>query len=207
MERVRTGGDEGGAGGESLKAGSAPEEHEAIPAEQHQEAAPTSPITPYPHQRRLLNIYDEIKELGDKEITVESIMDRRIVAQILLAENPERIHEEAGLKYEKWLAKRGKELPRTAQTALARSMLVREMQTIINRYLCGAFGITGAMVAMYSAFQLHLLKRIKNLPLTLWPGVAEEEIRLWSSRAGMDPRAVRAAAHLALRLWAHLTHP
>jgi hypothetical protein len=207
MERVRTGEDEGGAGEEGLKAGAGPEEREAIPAEQPQESAPTSTIIPYPHQRRLLYIYNEIKELGDKEITVESIMDRRIVAQILLAENPERIHEEAGLKYEKWLAKRGKELPRTAQTALARSMLVREMQTIINRYLCGAFGITGAMVVMYSGFQLRLLKRIRNLPLTLWPGVAEEEIRLWSGRPGMDPRAVRAAAHLALRLWAHLTHP
>jgi len=199
--------DGGGAGGEGPRAGAPPGGHEAVAAGQPQEAAPTRHLIPYPHQRKPLNVYDEIRELGDKEITVENIMDRRIVAQILLAENPERIHEEAGLKYEKWLAKRGKELPRTAQTALARFMLVREMQAAINRYLCGAFGITGAMIAMYSGFQLRLLKRIRSLPLTLWPGVAEEEIRLWSSRPGMDPRAVRAAAHLALRLWAHLTHP
>jgi len=63
------------------------------------------------------------------------------------------------------------------------------------------------MVGMYIAFQLHLLRRVRSLPITLWPGVAEEEIRLWSIRAGMDPRAVRAAAHLVLKLWAHLTHP
>jgi hypothetical protein len=207
MGKMSVGEGGGGAPGGGPGEGASPGEHEAVKEGQLKEAAPTSPIIPYPHQRRLLNIYDEIKELGDKEITVENIMERRIVAQILLAENPERLNEEARLKYEKWLAKRGKELPEAAQTALARFTLVREMQTVLNRYLCGAFGITGAMIAMYSAFQLHLLKRIKNLPLTLWPQTAEEEIRLWSGRPGMDPGAVRAAAHLVLRLWAHLTHP
>jgi hypothetical protein len=197
----------GGAPGGGPGEGAWEKENEAVKEGQLKEAAPTRPSTPYPHQRKLVDVYGEIKSLADKEITVENIMDRRIVATILLAENPERIHEEAQLKYEKWLAKRGKELPSAAQTALARFTLVREMQTVVNRYLCGAYGITGAMIAMYSAFQLHLLKRIKNLPLTLWPGVAEEEIRLWSGRPGMDPRAVRAAAHLTLKLWAHLTHP
>jgi hypothetical protein len=207
MGKMSVGEGGGGAPGGGPGEGASTGEREAIKEGQLKEAAPTRPSTLYPHQRRFVDVYGEIRGLGDQEITVERIMDRTVVAQILLAENLERIHEEARLKFEKWLAKRGKELPEAAQTALARSILVREMQTIINRYLCGAYGITGAMIAMYSAFQLHLLKRIKNLPLTLWPGVAEEEIRLWSNRAGMDQRAVRAAAHLVLRLWAHLTHP
>jgi len=151
------------------------------------------------YERKPFSYYNEIVKLGDEPITFQSMKDRWIYSQILLAENEARIQQRAELKYDKWWRKRGKELPENAQEAYRKFWYDRAYIETLSRYVCDAFGFTGDKRLTVLRFMLHLYQRLKKESVSRWTAIAEEELKIWERKPNTDPKALKAGAHIILK--------
>jgi len=151
------------------------------------------------YERKPFLRYNEIVRLGDEPLTFRTLTDRQIYGHILFAENEMRIQQRAELKYQKWLRKRGKDLPKEAQEAYRQFWLDRAYIETLSRYVCDAFGFTGDRRLTVLRFMLHLYQRLKKESVSLWTAIAEEELKIWERKPNTDPKALRAAAHIVLK--------
>jgi len=163
--------------------------------------------TPSIYTRKPINVYDEILKLGDEPLTFKSVMDRQLINQIMLAENIQRLQTEAKWKFNKWLAKRGKDLPPDARVRMATFLWIRELIDALAYYVNGTFGATGYAFITQTQFMLSLYKKIKNKPISQWCETANEILTIWKTKQGVNSKALNASAHLLLKLMAHLTQP
>jgi hypothetical protein len=182
------------------------------PTEQQPEAkieAKTETRLPTPsiYARKSINVYDEILKLGDEPLTFKSIMDRQLVASVLLAENIARLQREAEWKFKKWLAKRGKDLPPDAREKQATYLWIRQLIDTLAYYVNGAFGITGGAFITQTQFMLNLHSKIKNKPISQWLKTAEETLNVWKNKPSVNVKALTASTHLCLKLMTYLTQP
>jgi hypothetical protein len=180
---------------------------EKQPQQQAEAKIETRLPTPSIYPIRLANVYNEIVKLADEPLTLKSIMDRQLINQILLAENIQRLQTEAKWKFNKWLAKRGKDLSPDAQERMATHLWIRELIDALAYYINGAFGTTGYVFIIQTQFMLKLYSKIKDRPISQWCETANEILTIWKSKQGVNPKALHASAHLLLKLMAHLTQP
>jgi hypothetical protein len=160
----------------------------------------TRPPTPYHYRRIPFMNYEAIRQLGDQPFTIEAMQDSKLIDQILLAENVQRLQQRSTYKYRRWLEKRGRELSTDAQEKLAGYVYVREVIDILAYYVNGAFGIAGGQFLDQLRFMLKVYKLVKARPIIDWCGIAESTLSSWCSKASVNPQALRASGHLVLKL-------
>jgi hypothetical protein len=161
--------------------------------------------TPTIHQRRPFTNYQEIIKLGDEPITFESITNKQIILQILLAENMERLRERSSWKYEKWERKVGNRYSQEVRSIYATYTWIRELIDVLAKYVNGAFGLTGTRAILPHRVMLNLYRRLKDEAIGQWVARTHEVLKLWESKPDADPRIARASAHLLLKLLYHLS--
>ena len=172
-------------------------------AEQAVEAEARPPIPPPPtyiRRRRVVELHEEIRKLEDKPITIREITDRKLVLKLLAYEDEGSLEREAEYIFQKWVRRRGMDAPPDTLEKVRSYWSMRVRQTVLCRHLMAAYGILGPQFLTYSTFMLQLIKKVKNEPLHKWPQIADMMIRVWSPRPYVDPRILRPAAHLALKL-------
>jgi hypothetical protein len=150
--------------------------------------------------RRFTAIEQEILKLANEPLTFQSIFDRKILYRIILIENVDRILTEAHLRWEKWYLKRGKELPDGSQKAFQDWWRIRATIDTLWQCVCDAYGLTGAMRLPVLRFMMRLYKRLKDKRVNQWLGIVERELKKAELDPDIDPRVLKVAAHLMLKL-------
>jgi hypothetical protein len=156
------------------------------------------------YKRRPFTHYHDIVKLADEPITFQSISNKAILYQVLLSENITRIQEEAQRRWEKWVAKRGKELLEQSRMANLDFHQIRVMIETLNRYVCDAFGLVGDDRLQTLRFMSRLWARLKKETMGQWIRIVDEEMKIWEKKPNTNPKALRAAAHMALKLMGYL---
>jgi hypothetical protein len=156
------------------------------------------------YKRRPFTNYHDIVKLADEPITFQSISNKAILYQVLLAENITRIQEEARRRWEKWVAKRGKELLEQSRMANLDFHQIRVMIEVLNRYVCDAFGVIGDDRLQTLRFMSRLWARLKKQTMNQWVRIVDEEMKIWEKKPNTNPKVLRAAAHMALKLMGYL---
>jgi hypothetical protein len=180
---------------------------EAQTESQAQTMTETRSVMLSPPLGKPFDAFEEIRKLADQPITLETIMDRKLIYGILLAENEARLMRNCMRRYNKWLEKRGRNLSKDAQEKQSEYMWIKYLIETTNRYVTGAFGIVGSACVTYHGFMLQLYSKLKRAPILEWSRKAEELIALWSIKPNIDKKALRTCAHMLLKLMAYLTQP
>jgi hypothetical protein len=145
-------------------------------------------------------IFKEIRKLGEKEITLQEIADTRIVDSILAYETPNKILKYVEWRYEKWLAKRGKELLETSRERMWKYLEMKETIDRMARYINGAYGFVSDEAMKQIRFMYHLFSKLQKTPQAQWIEVANQELKIWLNKPKVDPQALRSSAHILLKL-------
>jgi len=157
------------------------------------------------YRRRPFAFYPNIVKLANEPLTLQSINDKSVFYQILLAENVVRLQEEARRRWEKWVAKRGKELHEQSQMANLDFHHIRVMIETLNRYICDAFGLVGDSRLQSLRFMSRLWRRLKKETMGQWMRIIDEELKIWEKKPNSDPKVLKVAAHMILKLMGYLT--
>jgi hypothetical protein len=157
------------------------------------------------YKRKPFTHYHDIVKLADEPITFQSISDKRILYQILLSENITRIQEEALRRWEKWVAKRGKDLLEQSRMANLDFHQIRVLIETLNRYICDAFGLVGDERLQTLRFMSRLWTRLNKETISQWMRIIDEELKIWEKKPNSDPKLLRVAAHMTLKLMGYLT--
>ena len=156
------------------------------------------------YAKRPFTRYNEIVRLADEPITFQSMTNRTLYYQIMLAENPAAVLERAKLHWKKWFVKIGKGMMEESQATCLDWWYVRECLNVIVQYTSDAFGLTGDMRLMISRFVLHLFRVLKNERVMNWVDIVKRELRIWEMKPNANPGALKAAAHLMLKFMSDL---
>jgi len=157
------------------------------------------------YKRKPFTHYHDIVKLADEPITFQSISNKAIFYQILLSENLTRIQEEAYRRWEKWVAKRGKELLEQSRMANLDFHQIRVLIETLNRYVCDAFGLIGDDRIQTLRFMSRLWARLNKATIGQWMRIVDEELKIWEKKPNTDPKILRVAAHMTLKLMGYLT--
>jgi hypothetical protein len=157
------------------------------------------------YKRKPFTHYHDIVKLADEPITFQSISDKTIFYQILLAENVTRIQERARRRWEKWVAKRGKDLLEQSRIAYLDFHWVRALIETLNRYICDAFGLVGDRRLQTLRFMSRLWTRLNKETISQWMRIVDEELKIWEKKPNVEPKVLKVAAHMTLKLMGYLT--
>ena len=156
------------------------------------------------YTKRPFTRYNEIVRLADEPLTFQSMTDRKLYYQILLAENPAGVVERAKRHWKKWFVKAGKNLMEESQGSCLDWWYVRECLNVIVQYTSDAFGLTGDMRLNVSRFVLHLFRILKKERVMNWVEVAKRELSMWELKPNINQKALKAATHLMLKFMSDL---
>jgi len=150
-------------------------------------------------KKRPFPYYDKLVKLGDEPITFQSITDRKIIYDIALCEDRTAIEFDAYLIWKKWYAKRGKTMSREAQALELEWFRTRGYIDMLVRYVADAFGLTGDLRLALYRFAMRLYKKLEKERVSKWVEWANRELKVWEARGEVNPKALRAVAHLILK--------
>jgi len=156
------------------------------------------------YAKRPFTRYNDIVRLADEPLTFQSMTNRTLYYQIVLAENPAQILEMAKRRWKKWFVKVGKNLLEESQASSLDWWYIRESLNVIVQYTSDAFGLTGDMRLNVSRFVLHLFKVLRKERVMNWVDVTKRELMIWELKPNVNPKALRAAAHLVLKFMSDL---
>ena len=144
--------------------------------------------------------YDEIRRLGRAHFTYEEMFDYSLVTEILVAENINRIYDDATRISLVWAVRTGKRVGgKFFNAALVKALIVA-----IANHVADAFALNG----VHRLYVIHFMERLFSLlqkhPVKEWFSIAETEATAWAKKKNLEIECVRAAAHLTLKLTASL---
>ena len=147
-------------------------------------------------------VSDVIEQLKKEPLTLETIMDVSEAKFILGRWGILQVTDEAQSRFEKWLAKRGKNLSPRQQERMRRALFMNVAVERIVREVCGYYGIAGAQRLEYMNLARKIYKEIARRDPRDWPSRLKNILDFWRR----DRKINREIGHVVVLLAAKISY-
>jgi nucleoside-triphosphatase THEP1 len=145
-----------------------------------------------------------ISQILSEEINEENIRKGFNFLTLLGKDALLKAQEEANYKWQKYLAKRGKELQKRELPDFSNRYVSyyvhRYIVDDVLRYILGYFGIGGGQVVDYFDLAYSIFSTMKNKRPSQWVNEIKNKIKIWVEIKGKNEEVVKAVAMASARL-------